>query len=111
MRAGLHVAAVEAAALAGVAGPPRPVDQRQQRIGVAVVAQRLDALDVARGLPLVPELVARAAPEVHLSGLARALEGRLVDIGEREHLAGAPILHHAWRQAVGTEFDLHAGDY
>ena len=56
--------AVEAGALARVAGGAGRLDQRQQRVGVAVVAQRAQPLDVARGLALVPQLLARAAPEV-----------------------------------------------
>ena len=56
--------AVEAGALAGVAGRAGRLDQRQQRVRVAVVAQRAQPLHVARGLALVPQLVARAAPEV-----------------------------------------------
>src|SRR3954454_19834365 len=60
----------ETGALAGVACRARRLDQRQQRVGVAVPAQLAHALDVAGGLALVPELLARAAPEPGLTGLA-----------------------------------------
>ena len=68
----LHVAAVEAGPLARVAGRAGRVDERHERVRVAVVAQRHEALDVARGLAFVPQLLARAAPEPDLAGLARA---------------------------------------
>ena len=48
----------------------------------------------------MPELVARAAPEVQLAGLARALERERVHVRERQHLAAAPVLHDARHQAA-----------
>src|SRR4051812_13070993 len=65
----LQLAVVEAGALAGVAGRAGRLDQREQRVGVAVVAQLLHRLDVARRRALVPELAARAAPEPGLAAL------------------------------------------
>src|SRR4051794_8218593 len=62
-RRGLEVAVVEAAAFARVTGGAGGLDERDERVGVAVVAQRLNALHVSRGLALVPELLPRAAPE------------------------------------------------
>ncbi len=52
------------------AGPGR-LDQREQRVAVAVVADRPHRLGVARRRALVPQLGARAAPQVQLAG-ARA---------------------------------------
>src|SRR3954462_104884 len=46
----------EAGPLARVAGGPGRLDQRQQRVGVAVPAQLAPMLEVARGLGLLPEL-------------------------------------------------------
>src|SRR5690349_8800323 len=43
----IELAVVEAGALAGVAGGPGGLDQREHRVGVAVVAQRLHGLSVA----------------------------------------------------------------
>src|SRR5205823_5513921 len=57
---------VEAGSLAGVTGGSRRLDQREKRVRVAVVADRAQPLDVAGGLALAPQLVARAAPEVDL---------------------------------------------
>jgi hypothetical protein len=66
---------------------PFGLDERQHSVAVAVHAQRADLLRVARGRALVPELVARAAPEVQLAGLARARERLLVRIGQGEDLS------------------------
>ena len=85
----LELAVVEARALAGVAGRAGGLDEREHGVDVAVEAQRLDRLRVARRRALVPQLVARAAPEVQLAGLARARERLGVHVGERQHLAVA----------------------
>src|SRR4051812_30544187 len=87
-RGGRGVAVVEARALAGVARRTGGLDERQHRVGVAVVAKRLDRLRVARRRALVPQLAARAAPQVQLARLARASHGLLVHVRERQDLAG-----------------------
>ena len=79
------------------AGPGR-LDERDPGVRVAVVAQRLQPLDVPGGRALVPELLARARPEPHLAGLARARERLLVHVRERQHLAGARVLNYAGQQ-------------
>ena len=61
---GLELAAVKAGALAGVTGRAGRLHQRQQRVPVAVVADRPHRLGVAGGGALVPQLLARAAEEV-----------------------------------------------
>src|SRR4051812_10116525 len=53
-RGRLHVAAEEARPRAGVARGARGLDERQQRVAVAVQAQRADLLDVAARGALVP---------------------------------------------------------
>src|SRR5215218_9454603 len=88
----VELAVVEAGALARVAGRARGLDEGEQRVAVAVHAQGLERLRVARGGALVPELVARAAPEVHLAGLARPAQGLGVHVRQRQHLTGAPVL-------------------
>src|SRR5690348_602526 len=65
----LELAVVEASALAGVAGRAGGLDEGEDRVAVAVQPQRLDRLRVAGRGALVPELVARAAPQVQLAGL------------------------------------------
>ena len=79
---------------------PGGLDEREQRVAVAVVADRLDRLRVARRRALVPQLVARAAPQVQLAGAARRGERLGVHVREREHLAGAPVLDHAGHEAL-----------
>src|SRR3954454_6748713 len=58
----------EAGALARVARRAGGLDQREQRVGIAIPAQLAHALHVSRGLALVPQLLARAAPEPGLAG-------------------------------------------
>src|SRR5665809_93542 len=69
-RSGLHVAAVEATALAGVACRSGRLHHGDEGVVVAVVAQRLEALDVPGRLALVPQLAARTRPEPHLAARA-----------------------------------------
>ena len=63
--------AVKAGALARVAGGARGLDEGDERVLVAVVAQRLHPHDVARGLALSPQLLARAAEEMDLTASRR----------------------------------------
>src|SRR5919106_4167506 len=97
----LHLAAVEAGALARVAGGARRVDECDVGVAVAVVPEGPEALNVAGGLALVPQLVARARPEPHLTGRAGALERLLVHVGEGEDLAGVGVLDDAGEKLHG----------
>ena len=109
-RGRLRVAVVEAGPLAGVAGRAGGLDEREQRVAVAVQAQRADVLEVAGRRALVPQLLARAAPEVQLTGLARAPHGLRVGVGEGEHLSRAPVLHDDRDEALLVVGDLHGAD-
>jgi hypothetical protein len=100
---------------AGVARRAGRLDQREQRVGVAVVADRLDRLGVARGGALVPQLLPRAAEEVHLAALPGQAQGLGVHVGQRQDFAAAPVLHDARHQAAFIEGDVdvdvvHHGD-
>ena len=64
----------EARLRAGVARRAVRPDAVEQRVAVAVVADLLDRERVPRGRALVPELLARAAPEPRLARLARPPE-------------------------------------
>src|SRR3954451_2435369 len=90
------------------------VDQGEDGIGVAVVAQCPHRLHVARRLALVPELPPRTAVEPGLARVDRALERLAVHICPRQSLAGEPVLDDARDQAVGVEADFvwsnHPGD-
>src|SRR5436190_8557286 len=109
-RGRLELAVVEAGALAGVTGRAVGLDQRQHGVAVAVDAQRADLLRVARCRALVPQLVARAAPQVQLTGLARARERLLVGIGEGEDLSRPPVLDDDRDEAPLVETDVHPQD-
>src|SRR3954471_19329766 len=62
-RGRLELAVVEARPLAGVAGRAGGLDQREDGVAVAVQAQCPDRLRVAGRRALVPQLLARAAPQ------------------------------------------------
>src|SRR4051794_40297597 len=106
----LGVAVVEAGARAGVARRAGGLDEGEQRVAVAVESQGLHVLDVARGRALVPQLVARAAPQVQLAGLAGAAHGLGVGVGEGEHLSRAPVLHDDRDETLLVVGDVHAPD-
>src|SRR4051794_39220187 len=105
-RHAVDLAAMEARALAGVAGGAGGLDEGEQRVAVAVQAQRADRLRVARGRALVPLLGARAAVEVQLARLQSAAQGLGVHVRKREDLAGAPVLDDARDQALLVEGDV-----
>ncbi len=106
-RGGSSVAVVEAGALARVAGRAGGLDEREQRVAVAVDAQRADLLDVAGRRALVPQLVAGAAPQMQLAGLAGPVDGLGVGVGEHQDLAAGPVLDHDGYQPALVEGDLH----
>ena len=101
--AAVELAVVEAGALAGVAGRAGGLDEREHGVEVAVEAQRLHRLRVAGGRALVPQLVARAAVEMHLAGLARALQRLVVHVGQRQDLAGGPVLDDAGHEPASSK--------
>ena len=94
--------AVEAAALAGVAGRALLVDQQEQRVAVAVQAHVAHPLAVPRGLALHPVLAAAARPVGRPAGGEGAVQRLVVHPGEHEHLAGVVLLHHGGHQARGV---------
>src|SRR3989449_132702 len=59
----------------------------EHRVSVAVHAHLLPRLRVARGLTLAPQPAARTAAVVGLAGVAGALQGFAVGVGEHEDLA------------------------
>ena len=63
-----------------------------QRIIVTVGQDLLHKNEIARGLALVPQLLARAREKPRRAGIHRQLKRLLVRIAEHEHLAAALIL-------------------
>src|SRR5439155_15668688 len=90
----LRESAIEAGAFAGVACGAIRIDENQQRVAVAVVPHLFDVLYVARRRALVPELLARAAPEPRRLRVERALQRLGVHPRNHQHLAGVVLLHH-----------------
>src|SRR5829696_9697781 len=102
----IQLAVVEAGALARVARRAGRLHEGENRVLVAVKPQLLELLDVPGGRSLVPQLVAGARPEPHLTRLAGALERLVVHVGKREHLAGAGVLDYAGQEVHGLKVVL-----
>src|ERR1700729_4337936 len=102
----LELAAVKAGPLSRVAGRTGRLHERDERVTVAVVADRLPRLGVAGGRPLVPQLLARAAEEMDLARLARASQRLGVHVSKRQYLAGEPVLDDARNEPALIEYDL-----
>src|ERR671915_1045401 len=92
--------AVEAGALAGVAGRALLVDEHQQRVAVAVQADVADPLAVPGGLALHPVLAPAARPVGGPPGGEGAAQGLVVHPAQHQRLAGAVLLHDRRHQAV-----------
>ena len=71
----------------------------EQRVLVAVVKNFFHALDMARCLPLLPELLARTAPEPGKPAFNGPLQGLGVHISDHQNLAILPVLDNRWDQA------------
>src|SRR3990172_8471927 len=99
-------ASEKAALLAGMACGTDLLHLDEQRVQVTVVEDVLDALDVARGLSLLPELLARAAPEPGEPRAHGPLDRFLVHVPDHEHLAGLPVLDDRGYQAFLIVFQV-----
>jgi hypothetical protein len=89
-----------------VTGRSGRLDESDESVAIAVVADLANALDVARGCSLAPDLVPAAAVEVDLAGLQREQQGLFVHVREGEDLARAGVLHHAWDEPPLVKADL-----
>src|SRR5918997_2885137 len=93
--------AVEAGALAGVAGRALLVDQDQQGVAVAVQPDVADPLAVAGGLALHPVLAPAARPVGGPAGGEGAAQRLVVHPGDHEHLTGVVLLDDGGDQPGG----------
>src|SRR5919112_1599058 len=94
--------AVEAGALAGVAGRALLVDEDQQRVAVAVQPDVADPLAVTGGLALDPVLPPRAAPEGRPPGRQRPVQRLVIHPAHHEHLEAVVLLDHGGEEPVGV---------
>ena len=78
---------------------PLLLNRQQQHIGIAVVAQAAQLLEMAAGGSLVPQLLAGAAPVVHLTAVQRALQGLAIHPGHHQHRPIEPVLGHGRDQS------------
>ena len=104
---GTGILAKEAAAGPRVAGHLTHLFNReQQHIGVAVVAEAAQFLEMAAAGALVPELGPGAAPVVHVAAGQGALEGVPVHPGHHQHGPIKPVLGDGRDQAGVVEAEL-----
>ena len=73
-------------------------NRQQQHIGIAVVAQATQFLDVAAGGSLMPQLLAGTAPVVHVATIQGALQGLAIHPGHHQHRPIEPVLGHGGHQ-------------
>src|SRR4030067_2358252 len=99
-------ASEKAALLAGMACRTDRRHLDEERVQVTVVEDVLDALNVARGLSLLPELLARTAPEPGEPRAHGPLDRFRVHIPDHEHLAGRPVLDDRGDQAFFIVFQV-----
>ena len=85
---------LEAGALTGVARGSDLVHLDQQGVAIAVDANGLDVLAVARGIALAPVLPTGAGPECDAALGQRAAQRLVVHPSDHEHLTGVVLLDH-----------------
>src|SRR5437879_12211467 len=81
----------------------RGVDLHEERVGITVEAKLHEVQHIPAGLPFLPETVAGAAVEVHLTCAERRLHGLAIHVGEHEHGARRGILYDRGQQAGATQ--------
>lgn len=75
-------------------------DFEHKRVLLAVHSD-LDKLErLSRARSLLPEFVARRAPEHRSPGLDRASEREVVDVGDKDHVSRVGVLNCAWDDAT-----------
>lgn len=99
-RARLPDSAEEAAARAGVAGRALGGNEREQRIGIAIVAQLDELLGVSAGGALMPQFLATARPKHRLAAFERERKRFFAHPRHHEHFERACILHDAGYKPV-----------
>src|SRR5712691_2471143 len=83
----------------------RRVDLHEEGVGVAIEPQVDDVQDIPAGLALLPETVAGAAVEMHLTCAERRLDGLAVHVREHQHAFCRGVLHDRRHQASAVEAD------
>jgi hypothetical protein len=83
----------EAGALAGMTGSALLFNHHEKSVGVAIIMEVAQVLDVARRFTLLPELGARAAPIVDKTCGQRAFERLTIHVGQHQNPPSGNILH------------------
>ena len=99
---------IEAAGETGVAGAAVLLDLEEEGVAVAIDEPTQDPLRVAARLAFLPELLAGAAPVVHVAGLDGMPEGILVHPGHHEHAPAflGALLNNGWNQSPVVVFEI-----
>jgi hypothetical protein len=99
----LGKASKKAGSLARMTGRSDLVRQDQQGVSIAIEPDFAHVLNVAGGFPFLPQLSARAAPEMDEPGLKGFGEGLAIHIRQREHLSSRGVLDDGRDEAVLIE--------
>src|SRR5574337_350470 len=78
----------------------------QQSVLIAIVKDVFDALDVARGLPLLPEFPARPAPEPGEPGFDGFTKRFGIHVRDHQHFVVPPVLDHRRDQPLVIVFEV-----
>ncbi len=82
------------------------LDLDKEGVLVAVIQDVLDPLYVARGLALLPELLARSAPEPRQAGLNRSPQGFRIHVSNHQDFVVLPVLNHGRNKTFFIEFEF-----
>src|SRR5216117_1456792 len=93
----------EAGRRPGVARRTLLAHEVEHRVPIAVHAHLLHRLRMSRRRAFLPQLAARAAAVVGLTGVAGPLEGLAVGVGHHQHLAGERALSHDGDESIVPE--------
>src|SRR5579863_2671419 len=81
------------------------IDLDDERVGVAIDKDAPDALTVARGLALLPQLLAASRKEPRPSCLERALQRLFVHVANHQDVSRRRLLHDRRDEPVRVETD------
>ena len=79
------------------------IDDKEQRVAVAVIERFSYPLHLAAGVSFAPDLLATPAPEHRSTLLHREAQRFGVHVRQHQDLARVMGLHDGWHQAVGIK--------
>ena len=97
----------EAGCFPGMAGRAGRSHENEDRVPVAIHADLVHPLNVARGLALVPQRLPASAPKVRLAGLLSQGQRAGIHPCQHQHRPGPRVLHDGRGQSTIVPFDFH----